>query len=102
VKGTLKALCITTAMAAVVLGAPATANATATASCTSIASTTMQFADGTPVHAMPAGTSKVTNYLSDDYRFVNQSCISDAGKQWWHLEIGGYVYDGYRIWPPTV
>ncbi|PKV83163.1 hypothetical protein BX283_0657 [Streptomyces sp. TLI_146] len=97
-KGTFKALGITTALAAVVLAAPATANATATWSCTSISSTYMLFKEGTPVHTSPAGSSSVTGYLDDYYRAVDKSCISDAGNQWWHLQLeGGYVYNGYRI-----
>ncbi|QLH19342.1 hypothetical protein [Streptomyces sp. Rer75] len=50
------------------------------------------------MHVLPAGSSRVSGYLDDYYRSVDQSCVSDAGKQWWHLQLeGGYVYDGYRI-----
>lgn len=98
VRGTLTALGITAALAAAVLAAPATANATATWSCTPITTTAMRFQEGTPVHTSPAGSSRVTGYLDDYERYVDKSCISDAGKQWWHLWLeGGYVYDGYRI-----
>lgn len=79
---------------------PSTANATATAtwSCTSISGTSMLFKEGTPLHVLPAGSSGVMAWIDDYYREVDQSCISNAGKQWWHLEIeDGYVYDGYRI-----
>lgn len=98
-KGTLKALCVTTALAAAaVLGTSATANATASWSCVDISPTLMRFEEGTPVHVTPAGSSRVWAYLDDYTRYVDQSCLSNAGLQWWHLELeGGYVYDGYRI-----
>ncbi|MFD8384977.1 MULTISPECIES: SH3 domain-containing protein [Streptomyces] len=99
-KSTLKSLLVTAAVAAAVGIAPATANATAAWSCSSIGVVYMSFVDGTPVHATPSGGSAVIATISDDYRAVDQSCISNAGLQWWRIGVSsnnGYVYDGYRI-----
>ncbi|GHF79377.1 hypothetical protein [Streptomyces thermodiastaticus] len=96
-------LAATAACAAMVAG-PAHAAASDTGaerapaafSCRSIVAEYMAFASGAPVHTQPAASATVTDYLTGGWYLVDQSCVSAAGNQWWHLSDWGYVYDNYR------
>ncbi|MFE3204838.1 hypothetical protein [Embleya sp. NPDC059237] len=97
-KGTLKALLVTTAVAAAVGITPATANAAADWSCRSIANQYMYFKPDTPLHAKPLGSSQVYATFSSP-QLIDGSCVNKYGKQWWRTGWSsgyGYIYDGYR------
>ncbi|WP_331769561.1 hypothetical protein OG948_38065 (plasmid) [Embleya sp. NBC_00888] len=97
-KGTLKALLVTTAVAAAVGVAPATANAAADWSCSSISGQYMYFQADTPLHSKPLGSSQVYAIFSTP-QWINGSCVNKYGNQWWRTDYSsgyGYIYDGYR------
>ncbi|MFF0110503.1 hypothetical protein [Streptomyces hirsutus] len=99
-KRSLTALLATTAVATGIALTPMSATAGPLWTCSTIAGQYMEFKQGTPVHSQPAGSSPVRAELWGGWQWIDGSCISNAGNQWWRMSLGssyGYIWDNYRL-----